>query len=336
MHFYNQLQVVGIIIVIILYFILPEQKQEGFQGESESGVEPGLDNQNPYQVSFPTLNEIQSVIGSKEYFKLFKDLDFKVRDCPPVISYCQKKYREAVLQPTPKEQEKFTLFYHDLIESIPKELQPKLLRSEIKIAKTFDIESKFPHTHQDIIFFNQSYFKKLENYQKGNLKTHSLAASTLIHEITHLKQRDHPQKYDALYREWGFQPISYQYLTCNFPHHILNRIRLNPDELPHYRFWVWNGKVLPLVLYESSKARSVSEVVYIGLDWTKPFNKVKAEYDYLDRFKDFGQYFGIRNNHYHPVEIHAEYQAMQYLEILNQLESKKSEGYQLYKKSNIA
>lgn len=329
MRFYNQLQVIGIIIVIILYFILPEENQE----ENMEGFQDL--NQDEYQVFFPSKKEIQEVITSKEYFNLFKDIDFKVRDCPPVISYCQKKYQESVSNLNTNEQNKFRLFYEDIIESIPKELQGKLLRSEIKIAKTFDIESNFPHTHQDMIFFNESYFKKLENYRKGNLKSLSSEASTLIHEITHLKQRDQPQKYDSLYREWGFQPISYQYLNCNFPHHIINRIRLNPDELPHYRFWVWNSKILPLVLYESSKAQSVSEVVYIGIDWTKIHNKVKITYDYLDRFKDFGNFFGISNNHYHPLEIHAEYQALQYLEILNKYESKKTKGYNIYKKSNI-
>ena len=322
MRFYNQLQIVGIIIVIILYFILPDTK-EGFQSLE----------QVPYQVLYPNLEEIQRVITSKSYFKLFKDLDFKVRDCPPVISYCQKKYHYNVSPLTYKEQEKFDIFYKDIIEIIPKNQRKNLLRSQIKMAKTRNLENKFPHTHQDMIFFDESYYKKLLSYEKGKLKEFDNEASTLIHEITHLKQRDTPQGYDSLYRQWGFQPISYQYMVLNFPDHIIRRIRLNPDELPHYRFWVWKNKIIPLVLYESSRSYQISDVIYIGLKWDEKHDQVRAEYDPLDEFSDYEKYFGISNNHYHPLEIHAEYQSLLFLEILDNLKSARSPGYLDYLKT---
>jgi hypothetical protein len=320
MRFYNQLQVIGIIIVIILYFILPDPVSEGFISHVT------------YQVIYPEPSEIEKVITSRDYFKLFKELDFQVRDCPPVTSYCQKKYSRLSGPPTLNEQSQFTLFYQDLVESIPENYRKHFLRSIIKVAKTNGIESTFPHTHGDIIFLDQKFFQKILTYRKGNIKIYISEATTIIHEITHLLQRDQPQAYDNLYNQWKFQSLSYQYLNCEFPHHIIQRIRLNPDELPHYRFWVWNSKILPLVLYESSKATRVSDVLYIGVRWDKPHDKIRAETDYLDRFTDYQDYFGITNNHYHPLEIHAEYQAIKYLEILDGFVSLTSPGYLEYKK----
>jgi hypothetical protein len=325
MRFYNQLQIIGIIIVIILYFILPEKTPlvyENFTSTSDS----------IYKVIYPEPAEIEKVITSESYFKLFKELDFQVRDCPPVKSYCQKKYSRLSGSPTTDEQSKFTIFYQDIIENIPQQYRHHLLKPIIKIAKTYGIENKFPHTHSDIIFLDEMFFQRILSYQKGNIKMYLSDASTIIHEITHLLQREQPQKYDALYNSWKFQSLSYQHLNCNFPHHIIQRIRLNPDELPHYRFWVWDNKILPLVLYESSKAKNVNDVVYIGVRWDKPHDKIKAETDYLDRFSDYQDYFGITNNHYHPLEIQAEYQAVKFLEFIDQSISLKSPGYLQYKK----
>jgi hypothetical protein len=324
MRFYNQLQIIGIIIVIILYFILPDKSSEGFTSSDN--------NQAKFQVIYPEFSEIEKVITSGDYFKLFKELDFQTRDCPPVTSYCKKKYSSLSSSLTPLEQSQFTIFYTDIIESIPTQHRKHFLRPVIKIAKTHGIENKFPHTHHDIIFLDQKFFQKILKYNKGNIKDYVSEASTIIHEITHLLQRDQPQIYDDLYNSWKFQSISYQYLNCNFPHHIIQRIRLNPDELPHYRFWVWNSKVLPIVLYESSKAKSINDVVYIGMRWDKPHDKIRAETDYLDRFTDYQDYFGITNNHYHPLEIHAEYQAVKFIEFLDGFITLQSPAYLEYKK----
>jgi hypothetical protein len=141
MRFYNQLQMIGIIIVIILYFILPDQNIEGFISDKDKLN----DNEMKYNVIYPELDEIEKVVTSEDYFKLFKELDFQVRECPPVISYCRKKYSRLSSPLTLDERAKFTLFYQDIIKSIPENYRRHFLRPIIKVAKTSGLELSLIH-----------------------------------------------------------------------------------------------------------------------------------------------------------------------------------------------
>jgi hypothetical protein len=146
--------------------------------------------------------------------------------------------------------------------------------------------------------------------------------------MVHVKQREFSTRFDDLYRKWGFQSVSYQYLNTNISTDIVSRIRLNPDELPHYRFWVWKNKVMPLIIYTSNDITNINQVKHIGIDWND-----KTKTDDISTWKDYIDYFGIDKNNYHPIEILAEYQANLYKEILG-IESKvknSSEGFKIYK-----
>jgi hypothetical protein len=116
-----------------------------------------------------------------------------------------------------------------------------------------------------------------ENAGNSVLNNGAFQANTLIHEIVHIKQRQNPVIYDDLYRQWGFQSISLQYLKNNLQDSITSRIRLNPDELPHYRFWVWKNQVLPLVIYSSFDVSNINQINYIGIDWNSNLKMKKKQ-----------------------------------------------------------
>ena len=129
--------------------------------------------------------------------------------------------------------------------------------------------------------------------------------------MVHVKQRETPSAFDELYRKWGFQSVSIQYLKENIPKSIYNRIRINPDELPYYRFWVWKNKVMPLVIYSSIDVTQIDQVMYIGLDWND-----KTQRKNMNEWNEYIDYFGIEHNNYHPIEILAEYQSMYFMEVI--------------------
>jgi hypothetical protein len=153
-----------------------------------------------------------------------------------------------------KEVDDFKIFWNELL--IP----------NLKIAKFSGIENEYPHTHEDIIFFNKDVFSSLNNYQSKSNSQLSLA-KTLIHEIFHIKQRETPILYDNLFNQWGFQSVSIQYLHQNLSNDVVSRIRINPDELPNYRFWVWKNKMMPLVVYSSTDVSGINDIMYIAVDW---------------------------------------------------------------------
>lgn len=320
MNPYFKLQILGIFIVIILYLLINHTKQPRIEG---------FENHNEYTVEFPDPSVTKPIIASRLYISAFKDLDYSVRDCPPSVELTQQKYCRNIIKLTDLEKKNFRKFYQEIVKKIPNDQRSKFLEPNIKIVKVNGLENGYPHTHQDLIIFDQSYFNQLNGF--SGLDGYYNQASTLIHEITHVKQRKSPTKYDNIYRNWGFKPISYQYLKNNMSEYLLERIRLNPDELPYYRFWVWNDHFIPLVLYESRHARKLSNVLYQGVLWNSLGKEENLSYD-LTRFSDYLDYFGVNKNHYHPIEILAEYQAIHFLNILNGVneENEENEGYQIY------
>ena len=322
---------IGTLIVLFQVFLVYYQSKNTYNTLSKFQIE-NFENETNYNLLFPGVDEIKNKIGSEQYFNFFKELDAKARGFSFSFEDFKKTYHSSVMSIEENDKNNFTNFYTDIIKSIPGEKQSKLLIPNIKITKVQNIENSYPHTHQDIIVFDKSYFKDLENYNSNlnSLKNYQDQANTLIHEIVHIKQRQNPVFYDDLYRQFGFQSISLQYLKNNLQDTITSRIRLNPDELPHYRFWVWKNQVLPLVIYSSFDVSNINQVNYIGIDWN---NKLKKKQ--LSDWNEYNEFFGISQNNYHPIEILAEYYSIYYQELIdkknNSTNTNTSQGYIIFK-----
>lgn len=289
-------------------------------------------NQLNYTLSFPDVEEIQNKIATEQYFNFFKELDARARGFSFSLEDFKKTYISSIIPFKESDKTNFTKFYNDVVKSIPRDELSKFLIPNLKVAKVKGIENGFPHTHEDIIVFDKSFYTKLKNYNSNSnsnfLKNYQEQVNTLIHEIVHIKQRQNPVLYDDLYRQWGFQSISLQYLKNNLQDSIVSRIRLNPDELPHYRFWVWKNQVLPLVIYSSFDVSNINQVNYIGIDWNSNLKMKKKQ---LTDWIEYNEFFGISRNNYHPIEILAEYYSIYYQELSNKNNSNKSQGYSIFK-----
>jgi hypothetical protein len=314
--------IIGMLIVLLAYFTI-DANIEKFSIQ--------------YQVLYPDYDETRKNLASKEYFSFFKLLDAQARGIKLNYDDFNQKYESSIIEISDNEKKIFTKFYSDIVESIPIKKRHHLLIPNIKIVKFSGVENDFPHTHYDIIFLNKSFFDDLGNYQSLKNKIHISRAKTLIHEILHIKQRQNPTLYDSLFNQWGFQSISLEYMKEKISKNVLSRIRINPDELPDYRFWVWKQKIIPLVIYSSFKVSSINDVNQIAIDWNNP-----DKYNKLENNTEYNDYFRININNYHPNEILAEYQATYFLEIYSESDGYdvsdhllKSEGYRIFKQFQL-
>jgi hypothetical protein len=321
MNLYLFFILIGTLIILLAYYfpvkVYGLEKFEDYQS---------LTDTSNFKLTFPKKDELIDKIASVNYFKFFKQSDANARGIKLKLNDFQEKYSSSIISIENQEKESFMDFYNQIIESIPRTYRIALLIPDLKIAKVSGIENSYPHTHSDIVVFDKSYYSSLnkDSFLENNISK----ASTLIHEIVHVKQREIPTKFDDLYHSWGFQSVSYQYLISNLSDDIVSRIRLNPDELPHYRFWVWNNKVMPLVIYSSIDVNKIDQIFYIGVDW-----KNKKKYSNIEDWTEYIEYFGISHNSYHPIEILAEYHANYYKELIGKSKKKnQAEGYKIYKK----
>lgn len=280
-----------------------------------SSLEHFRNNDIEYSITYPSIDEIKEKLTSRQYFNFLKLTDAQARNIKLSYSDFQQKYSSCIIPITDEEKVKFNAFYKSIVDSIPVGKRHLFLIPNMKVAQISGIENDFPHTHNDIIFLNKSFFSS------------SPSAKTFIHEIVHIRQREDPTMYDSLFSDWGFQSISLDYMKQKLPNDIVSRIRINPDELPDYRFWVWRLEIIPLVIYSSFEVKNINDVKYIAIDWNK-----NDTYTNLANVPEYSEYFKISINHYHPNEILAEYYSLYYLEIIGESNTQSSEGYRKFVK----
>jgi hypothetical protein len=325
MNIYIILFIIGLLIIIGAYISVKSQFEHFSNAYEFKDAE--------YKISYPDKNEINDKICSNNYFKFFKLLDAQARNFKFTFEEFKNVYNSSITEITSQERKGFELFYNDIVEKIPYQYRHQLLPFNIKMVKLVGVENGFPHTHSDLIIFNNDFYSTLANYQQGELKQNMSSAKTLIHEILHIKQRADITFYDKLFYQWGFQSLSYDYLSGMVSKSIVSRIRLNPDELPDYRFWVWKNLLIPMVIYNGFNVSSIGNVSTVGVKWLND-EQLMDDYKPIEKFENYNTFFGIKNNAYHPNEILAEYQSIYFTEIIGESVPKdvmNSEGYKLYK-----
>ncbi len=82
---------------------------------------------------------------------------------------------------------------------------------------------------------------------------------TLAHELIHIDQRRRKYKWDAFFEREGWKPIS----ESDIPIRWLSRCRMNPDTIDD-RFWAWQGRYVPLPLYEREDK---PDLRHVSIQW---------------------------------------------------------------------
>ena len=207
------------------------------------------------------------------------------------------------------------------------------------------IEKGYPHTHKNIILLPKSWFIELVVKYNLNLETSAFnnQGITLIHELVHIHQRTAPDNYLKLYHIWGFKRPKYIHNI----NEILNNSRHNPDG--NNLKWVWENNnnhyfmsavytdtedepELTKVNYKIYKLKQLEDNIYQNIDQDHIYNNFNFNQNkLLDTNRDFQKYFGISNNHYHPNEIVAQYMEFAFYDVINQTQTIKTKGYQIFK-----
>lgn len=296
------------------------------------------------------------IIEESNYFNHFNKINMKARLCANLTD-CKLKYKKELMQIDMMEEQAMTWLMDSMvkmIENIKPSLASGIKYINIKFAKTSSkLEGDMPHTHKNVIFIpsyiwnkiwqgHQQYLTyKTENIIKESIREYG---STLMHELFHILQRQFQNKFEKFYQEqWNF--IKFDRLDqIDKISNVIDRNRLNPDGIDVK--WIWKNPY--------NLIRKEPEEYYIILATFRNDNPnfltdvdnniyllekvVDTHHDYvivngslLDQHQDFQNYFGIKNNNYHPNEISAEYMSIYLLKILKIFDkidiNTESEGY---------
>lgn len=82
---------------------------------------------------------------------------------------------------------------------------------------------------------------------------------TLAHELVHIDQRRRKYKWDAFFEREGWKPVS----ESDIPPRWLSRCRMNPDTIDD-RFWAWQGRYVPLPLFEREDK---PDLRHVSIQW---------------------------------------------------------------------
>ena len=221
-------------------------------------------------------------------------------------------YTQAFQDITPTEQSTIQKFLLDLLSRIQTKY-PAYYRyltkwlKKISLAKSrASLEGGMPHTLGSIVVMDADWFAKPR-------------ATTLLHEITHIHQRDVPFEFEDLYAGWGYLPTPMNAIQGMMP--VLTLNRNNPDGISPDWLWQepsgmktwWIGAVFP-----SATPSTLGDVSQIALKMERDaqgnFYYLKQAPTPLDTLAPFMTYFGGSSpNNYHPNEMAAKF-AEWYLE----------------------
>lgn len=200
----------------------------------------------------------------------------------------------------------------------------------ISIAKAkASLEGGMPHTLDNIVVMDVEWFSKPRS-------------TTLLHEITHIHQRQVPFEFEDLYSELGYlaTPVS----DIRGMEAVLQLNRNNPDGMsPDWlwlekadntcaKFW-WIGAVFSSIVPAGLGDVSLIAVNIIR-DSDGKFYYLKQQPMPLNTHRQFLKYFGGSSpNNYHPNEMTAKF-AEWYLEDMLGMPNRNNNmqpGYQVYK-----
>ncbi len=269
-----------------------------------------------------------TVFKNNPYLGLMNQINIQARGFDNKQQCFHKYYNQSLAQISESDKDNVYLFINDLLDILDtrstsyKKYIEKLLKT-IKIGKANQwLEGGMPHTHKNIIIMDQPWFKNPR-------------LDTLIHEMTHVDQRYNSNLYADLYEEWGFRYYNKQ-ITGLENKYLLSRH--NPDGMDLN--WIWNNHNKAYWItaeYTNIESPNIHNVLYQAYPL---HGGVSDDYYYtgsnpieLKNFKEFQEYFNLKNNHYHPNEISANYSEFyMFSKTQGNYTSPNNKGYQIYKK----
>lgn len=307
-------------------------------------------NSNNLNVSFISPLEAFNIIKDSGYFNHYNKVNFKSRNCAN-IDDCHLMWRQELMPIDILEKESMLYFMEILSQKVKSSdiIKHKLLfniRGGIKMCKSsVSLEGGMPHTHKNLIVLPNYFYEelwKLYNNIKNSPKNKKEELTnyfllnyglTILHELTHLSQRINKNKFEKLYRQWGFQKIN-PLTQINDGENLLELNRINPDGLDMGYVFLYDSQYyLLMATFNTNKPKHLSDVSYLSInlekDTTQPYSETLIVKDIknIDKCNIVNNYFCLSNNHYHPNEICAEYVSKYFQELWNLYETKHLPSY---------
>jgi len=347
------------IFLITKYYYLKKtleiEKVEAF--ENEISLTPSEKLFKDHQIKLNYLNSNQAsklIIKDSEYLQGMNQANLSARGCDS-IDDLYTKYIDAFDDITKEEKLTIDEFILKLLTDLKNNSNTnenlisyynyvtKWLKI-INIAKAKHwLESGMPHTLDTTIVMDASWFVNPRR-------------KTLLHEITHIHQRQSPLDFEDLYPLLGYyyNPVDIKGLESIYP---LNRN--NPDGMDKYWLWHSNSQQYWWIgaIFTTGIPTSLSDVNLIALKLDKEsdntntntntnqkiFYYLKQTPTKLSNLKDFVLFFGENQNNYHPNEMTAKFAEWYLAEALkgnyignnngnNNMDYDNYEGYKIYKK----
>jgi hypothetical protein len=147
--------------------------------------------------------------------------------------------------------------------------QPWLLNTEI-VTMHPTAEAGLPHTRPPNLICMPQYFPQ------------ERMAMTLAHELIHIDQRRRKYKWNAFFEREGWTRLSEK----EVPERWLQRCRMNPDTIDD-RFWAWQGRHVPLPIFERDDKPDLRQVVIQWWDRGTGIKQSQAPRLFLERYGSF-------------------------------------------------
>ena len=320
---------------------------EEFENELNRTTADKLKNNHNVTIKYlDVTTAIQLVKKNGDYIQNMNQPNLSARHCA-TIDELYEKYLNGFDEITSSEKETINLFILNLLNDIYKynnsyyKYISKWL-NEISIAKAKTwLEAGMPHTLEKTIIMDADWFI---NPRK----------QTLVHEITHIHQREVEFDFEDLYKELGYyyNPENIKGMESIYP---LNRN--NPDGLSTH--WLWkmpkhnsnnyNDSISEMTMntthywwigaiFKTVNPDSLSDVVLVAIKLERDpeghFYYLKQNPTYLNKWQPFMTFFGDNPNNYHPNEMTAKFAEYFLVDILNEKgrDYDNYEGYKIYKK----
>ena len=325
---------------------------EAFETELNSTSADKLKAKHNITIKYLDVNTAKQLVKKNgPYIQNMNQPNLSARHCS-TLDELYEKYLNGFDEITPNEKETIDLFILELLNNIQKFIKnnnnsyykyvTKWL-NEISIAKAKSwLEAGMPHTLDKTIIMDADWFVNPRS-------------KTLLHELTHVHQREVEFDFEDLYKELGYQ-YNPEYIKGMESIYPLNRN--NPDGLS--KFWLWkmpktngsnsnNDSINEMTMnttnywwigaiFKSVNPDSLNDVVLVAVKLERDpegnFYYLKQTPTYLNKWQPFNTFFGDNPNNYHPNEMTAKFAEFFLEDILNEQgrDYDNYEGYKIYKK----
>lgn len=218
-------------------------------------------------------------------------------------------YNEKVVNWVENEKYFVTQHFEALFDLIPKTMQH--LWNEINqclyyILVDYGTDWDYPYTVKNAIVFPKKLIQNLS--VSGEIRQRFLR--TFLHELVHIHQRNHPQKWEKLFFLLGWQKINPKKLKIDRSY--LKRRIINPDA-PHNNY-LWKNMLPMLIVDENPPIKSLDNQLQQQFKSQIPYGifikldnefKTTSTYFKIDEMNMGENYGGMNNQTYHPAEISA-------------------------------